>query len=113
MCSSDLVEQAMSSTNLEISIINQTLENGVSKIVTETGYVFDKEGLNISKTGEEMDNTITNEGVYVKKDSTEILGADTSGVRAENVTVRKYLTVGNHSRLENYGNSRTGCFYLD
>lgn len=97
--------------NININI-SKIINDGVSKVKTETGYTFDKDGLNVSKTGEEMDNTIDNKGMYVRRDNTEMLGADSTGVRAENVTVRKYLTIGNHARIENYGNNRTGCFFV-
>lgn len=97
--------------NINISI-DKIIENGVSKVVTSTGFRFDEEGLNISKTGEEMHNTVNNEGVYVKRDDEEVLGADTDGVRALNVTVRKYLIVGANSRLEDYMETRTGVFYI-
>ena len=109
----DQVQTLQNSTSYEIGIIKETLENGVEKVKTKTGFTFDDEGLKISKSGEEMNNTITNEGIYVKRDTYEVLGADTSGVRAENITVRKYLTIGDNSRLENYKGNRTGCFSLE
>lgn len=108
---SQMATISKSAEDITISI-DSIKENGVSKVVTSTGFRFDEEGLNISKTGEEMHNTVNNEGVYVKRDDEEVLGADTDGVRAVNVTVRKYLIVGANSRLEDYMETRTGVFYI-
>ena len=80
--------------------------------VKETGYTFDKNGLNIHKSGEEMHNTLDNEGMYVRKNSEDILVADKDGVNAINLTARKYLIVGNNARFEDYPNNRTACFYI-
>lgn len=106
------VETNQSSTEYQIDVINQTLENGISKVVTKTGYTFDDEGLNISKSGEEMKNLITNTGVYVSRDDVNILTADNTGVDAINLHARQYLSVGNHSRWEDFQDG-TGCFVVE
>ncbi len=92
--------------------VGSILSDGVNKIKTATGYTFDENGLDISKDGEEMYNSMNNEGMYVKRDDEEVLGADSSGVRAENITVRNYLTIGKNSRFEDYKSNRTGCFFV-
>lgn len=92
--------------------VGSILSDGVNKIKTATGYTFDENGLDISKDGEEMHNSMNNEGMYVKRDDEEVLGADASGVRAENITVRNYLTIGKNSRFEDYKSNRTGCFFV-
>lgn len=92
--------------------IGSILSDGVNKIKTATGYTFDENGLDISKDGEEMHNSMNNEGMYVKRDDEEVLGADASGVRAENITVRNYLMIGKNSRFEDYKSNRTGCFFV-
>ena len=86
--------------------------NGIDSIETSTGYTFDKDGLNIHKSGEEMHNTLDNKGMYVRKNSEDILIADKDGVNAINLTARKYLIVGNSARFEDYPNNRTACFYI-
>jgi hypothetical protein len=49
----------------------------------------------------------------VFRDSGEVLTADNTGVKAENLHATTYLIVGVNSRLENYDNgSRTGCFWI-
>lgn len=92
--------------------IGSVVTTGVNKVRTATGFTFDEKGLDISKDGEEMHNFIDNEGVYVKRDNEEVLGADASGVRTENLTVRNYFVIGKNSRFENYKDNRTGCFFV-
>ena len=41
-----------------------------------------------------------------------MLGADNTGVRAENLLFRKYLTIGTNSRVEDYKEKRTACFHI-
>ena len=78
----------------------------------ETGYTFDKNGLNIHKDGEDMHNTLNNKGMYVRRNSEDILVADSDGVNAINLTARKYLIVGKNARFEDYVSNRTACFYI-
>lgn len=92
--------------------IGSILSNGVNKITTATGYTFDENGLNISKTGTEISNTLDNTGMYVRRNDEEMLGADTTGVRGINFWAKKYLRIGTNSRLEDYKTTRTGCFYV-
>ncbi len=104
---------SLATTSNQVQIqVGSILSNGVNKITTATGYTFDENGLDISKKGEEMHNSMNNVGMYVKRNEYEVLGADSSGVRAENITVRNYLTVGKNSRFEDYKTNRTGCFFV-
>ena len=86
--------------------------SGINSVETSTGYTFDKDGLNIHKDGEEMHNTLNNEGMYVRKNGADVLVADKDGVNAVNLTARKYLIIGNNARFEDYPNNRTACFYI-
>lgn len=104
------VEQKISATDLTIAV-RREIDNGVSQIVTNTGYRFDDNGLNISKEGEEISNLLDNTGMFVKRNNDEILGADATGVRTENLRVRRYFEIGKNSRFEDYKEVRTGCFY--
>ncbi len=108
---SQIVELQQTALDFSVSI-SSIIQNGVNKVVTETGFVFDKDGLNISKTGEEMKNLVNNKGIYVSRDGEEVLGADNMGVRTENVAVRKYLVIGKNSRMEDYMENQTGVFYI-
>ena len=94
------------------NMISETISNGIDSVTTSTGYTFDKDGLHIAKTGEEMKNTIDNTGVYVDRDDDNVLTANNEGVIAINLTARQYLTIGDNSRLENYKTNRTACFHI-
>ena len=91
--------------------ITEAIE-GIDSVTTSTGYRFDKDGLNIHKDGEDMHNTLDNTGMYVRRNSEDILVANNDGVNAINLTARKYLIIGNNARLEDYSNNRTACFYI-
>lgn len=106
------VEETISSTQLQINVIKENISNGATKIKTNTGYTFDDEGMKIAKDGEEMSSITTNKGFFVNRDEEEMLGADNTGVRAENLLVRKYLTIGTNSRVEDYKEKRTACFHI-
>lgn len=109
---SEKVNATLTSEDVQIAI-QQELNNGVEKVVTTTGFVFNDEGLKVSKTGSEMTTLITEDGMTVNRDSGEVLTADNTGVKAENLTATTYLIVGINSRFENYDNgSRTGCFWI-
>ena len=114
---SNEVSTKMTSTDFEIKIKEVIQENGSSKVVTdETGYTFDKTGLTIDKTDSETKTQITEDGmtVYQKDGDTEnaVLTANSSGVDAKNLHATTYLIIGGRSRFENFGNDRTGCFWI-
>ena len=92
--------------------VQNILDNGVDKVVTETGATLDADGLHVTKSGEEMESRIDYTGLYVERDGEAVLKANNKGVEAENVTVRTYLTIGKNSRFEDYDTNRTGCFYV-
>lgn len=96
--------------------LQKIVDDGVSKVVTETGYSFDSDGMRITKSGEEMANKLDNTGMYVTRSGETILQANNQGVLATDVTVRNYLIVGSHARFEDYNDGvdgkRTACFYL-
>jgi len=91
--------------------VNTIQTDGVNTVVTSTGYTFDKDGLNITKAGEELSALVDNTGIFVDRTGVEMLGADNTGVRAENVAVRTYLTIGDHCRMENYEEG-WGLFFI-
>jgi hypothetical protein len=99
-------------TSDQVDIVVSEAVAGVDSIKTSTGYTFNKDGVNIHKDGEAMHNTINHEGMYVRRNSEDVLVADKDGVNAINLTARKYLIVGNNARFENYTNNRTACFYI-
>ena len=96
-------------------LVQQEIANGVDRVETSSGYVFDANGLNISKANEEMKNRLDNTGMYVTKNGDEILTANKDGVDAKDLHAKTYLIIGagdGRSRFEDYGIGRTGCFWI-
>ena len=111
----EIINKKVSSTMTDDEIryeIESELENGVSKVITNTGFVFDDTGLRVSKSGTEMETKITEDGMIVYKNSQAVLTANNSGVDAVNLSASTYLIIGTNSRFEDYGNNRTGCFWI-
>lgn len=100
-------------TDEEVTIkISEALSNGVDKVETSTGFTFDDTGLTVSKTDSEISTTITEDGMQVYKNDEAVLTASNTGVNAQNLHATTYLIIGNNSRFEDYGGSRTGCFWI-
>ena len=93
-------------------VVKSELENGAKKVVTETGFIFDDVGLTVEKSGTEMKTQITEDGMTVFKNEEAVLTANNIGVDAVNLHATTYLIVGEHSRFENFGTNRTGCFWI-
>ena len=108
---SSKVESTITADDLTIAIKKEITENGTTKVVTNTGFKFDDEGLTVSKENSEMSTQITEDGMTVYKGSEEVLVADNTGVKAINLHAETYLIIGTYSRLEDYGD-RTGCFWI-
>lgn len=106
------VETKMGKDDYTIAIKDVIEEEGVSKVLTETGFRFDETGLTVSKSGSEMETTITEDGMRIYKDGDEVLTADNTGVNAKNLHATTYLIIGTNSRFEDYGGNRTGCFWV-
>ena len=96
---------------LELSL-TAIVENGTGKVQTSAGYTFDDQGLHISRSDAQMENTLDHTGMYVRRLGEVILQANAEGVRATDVTVRNYLVVGDNARLEDFETGRTACFYM-
>lgn len=111
---SSKVEMKVDANDVTI-IVEEEISKGVERVETKTGYVFDSDGMNISKSGEEMANTLDHKGMYVKKSGENILVADKDGVEATDLHAKTYLVIGageGRSRFEDYGKDRTGCFWI-
>ena len=122
---SNKVETIQTSADYAINIVEDIQVNGVSKVTTETGYKFDADGLEISKTGAETKSVLNEKGLDIR-DSTGsssqsllFAGYDTSTgetiVKSKNMTVEKYLVIGKYSRIEDYepsGTKATGIFWI-
>jgi predicted phage gp36 major capsid-like protein len=105
------VEAKMTSEEVTLAI-RQTLDDGVDKVTTSTGYTFDEEGLTVSKSNSEMTTQITEDGMTIRRNDDAMLTADHTGVNAMNLHATTYLMVGGRSRFENYESNRTGCFWI-
>lgn len=107
------LEQTGESLQLQVQTLT---EEGTQRVKTSTGYTFDEDGLKITKQGQQMENLLDNTGMYVKRSGQTILQANSQGVAAADVTVRNFLIIGDHARLEDYADGtdfkRTACFYL-
>ena len=102
---------AMTPTDVQIAIQTE-MANGVDKVITKTGFTFNEDGLTVSKNDSEMSTIITEDGMKVYKDDEAVLTANNVGVEARNLHANTYLIVGDNSRFENFGKSRTGCFWI-
>ena len=105
------VNATMTAEDVKLQIQSE-LNNGVTKVETTTGFTFNDEGLTVSKSGSEMTTQITEDGMTVYRDNTAVLIANNVGVDAVNLHATTYLIVGTHSRFEDYGENRTGCFWI-
>lgn len=120
----DTVEAKITSNEASINVVKETLENGVSKVKTETGYTFGSDGLNIGSTNSKVNNTLNERGMEIEDNATGdtllFAGYDNelqeTIVKSKNMTVEKYLSVP-HARYEKYNNPNfgegTGCFYIE
>ncbi len=104
------VEQKITPEQVQI-LITETV-NGIDSVTTSTGYTFGQDGLHIQKDGEEIENKLDHTGMYVNRGDDNVLTANAEGVQAINLTAKQYLTIGKNSRLEDYGENRTACFYI-
>lgn len=93
---------------------NELNSEGVSKVDTGTGFVFDASGMTVETTTSDITTRISENGMLISNKDTnaELLLVNNEGVDAENLRATTYLIIGG-SRLENYGTGRTGCFWID
>lgn len=99
--------------------VNTMLTDGsVTKVMTTSG-TFDENGMHYEKTNAPTKTTINESGVEVDNSSSgnELLFAGYDDnikqtiVRTDNINVKRYLVIGNNTRLEDYGNGG-GMFIL-
>ena len=106
------VNAKMTTEDVTIAITT-TLAEGVDKVVTSTKkYTFDDTGLNIGSTDSPISTVVTEDGMRVHKSGQEVLTANNEGVKAEDLHATTYLIIGDNSRLEDWQNSYTACFWI-
>lgn len=103
------VEQTAKGLTVQVQSVQS---DGVTKVSTTTGYIFDETGLTVEKSGREIKTQITEDGMRVYKNKKAVLTANSEGVNAVDLHASTYLVVGGRSRFENYGKDRTGCFWI-
>ena len=107
------VNDTITANSRQISVINETLENGVTKVKTENDYTFNKNGLDITSSNTNIHNTLNENGMTIRdKDETLLFAGydeDTkeSLVLARNIRIEKYLT-SPYERKEAYNNPEHG-----
>ena len=121
------VENVQTNLNAQISVTEEIIANGVSKVTTSSG-TFDINGLLIEKSGAETSTRVNQIGVNVKDSNNNdalFAGYVDDAKAEENTKLNKYkgqtvvytnntivdvsLTIGTHSRLEDYEDG-TGIF---
>lgn len=94
-------------------LITKTLADGVDKVVTASKkYTFDDTGLNVSSSDSDMSTVVSEDGMTISRRGTEVLVADNEGVKAEDLHAKTYLIIGNNSRLEDWQDNYTACFWI-
>ena len=106
----EAVNASMTSEAVNIAI-NSALSNGVNKVETETGYTFDSTGLHVTKSNNELETTITEDGMKVTESGNTVLLANSNGCYARNLEATTYLIIGKTSRFEDV-DGRTCCFWI-
>lgn len=109
------VSQTVTPENVQI-IVKEQLSGGINEVTTTTGYTFNAEGLTITKSGSEMSTQITEDGMAIYRDDTQVLTVNHTGVEATNLHATTYLIIGGLNRFEEYIDSkdqlRIGAFWL-
>lgn len=105
------VDAVITAEDVQLQISTE-IANGIDKVTTSTGFTFNQDGLTVSKSDSEMETTITEDGMTVYRDNEAVLIADHEGVKAEDLHATTYLIIGTNSRFEDYGDNRTGCFWI-
>lgn len=112
------LEVSLTAEDMTIAIKTE-LDNGVAKVATEKGFIFDNEGMTIEERDaegnriSETSTQITENGMQVFNSNDDaVLTANNIGVDAVNLHATTYLIIGNNSRFEDYGTNRTGCFWI-
>lgn len=119
------VKTLQDDTKFAIDVTKEIQANGVTKLDTKTGFTFDESGLNIEKTGAKVKSKLNEAGLDIRdatgatNESLMYVGYDNETgetiVRTKNLTVNKYLVIGNYSRMEDFdvdGVAATGMFWI-
>ena len=79
-------------------------------------FTLDNDGMTVEGESDDSNadikTNISNNGMTVYANGEIKLKANDRGVNATDLHANTYLIVGDNSRFENYGNNRTGCFWI-
>lgn len=99
-------------TSEEVQILIENNVTSVGSVETSTGFVFNKDGLNITKSDSDFSTIIDEDGMTIKSGNKVMLDVNNTGVDALNLTASQYLKIGN-TRFEDYNKKkRTGAFWV-
>ena len=101
---------SQSITKDEFNILIEQVDN--TEVTTTTGFTFNADGMKISKSGTGVSTIVTEDGLTVYRNNEVTLRADNEGVKAEDLHATTYLLIGENSRFEDFGDNRTGCFWI-
>ena len=59
-----------------------------------------------------MSTVVSENGMTISRANKEVLVANNEGVKAEDLHATTYLIIGNNSRLEDWQDNRTACFWI-
>ena len=108
------VETKVTAEDITIAI-EEERKNGATHVTTTTGFTFDSEGLTITKSDSAISTNIDEDGLSVYKYDEEVLTADNTGVKAQNLHATTYLIIGNNTYFADFtdadGTARAGCFW--
>ena len=118
------IEAKMTTDDFELNFNQMMSGGGADQIVIKNrDFSFDYEGLTIADSTSDLSTNIDIDGMKVEKNGNAILtagviehddGTRTIEVKAANLHATTYLKVGSgdgHSRFEDYGINRIGCFW--
>lgn len=104
------VKTSISAQDVQIQIEN-SIKN-INSVSTTTGFKFDENGLQISKSDSNISTIVNEDGMKIESGSTVLLDVNNTGVDAINLFASQYLRIGN-TRFEDYSNNtRTGAFWV-
>ena len=116
------VTNLQTSTQSLLKFENDVKENGVTKVHTETNYVFDKDGLVINESNENVSSRLNNKGLAIFdgeiKDNSDdaILYAGYDSKYSSSVLKTQKMIINDKLRFENYttedGKDAVGCFWV-
>ena len=107
------VSTKVTANDIEVAITEER-QKGAEKVTTSTGFTFDSEGLTITKSDSAISTNIDEDGLSVYKYNEEVLTADNTGVKAQNLHATTYLIIGNNTYFADFtegSTPRAGCFW--